>query len=215
MNQYLIFGIGLTAQILFSARLLVQWIASERANKILSPVLFWQLSMFASFMLCIYGWMRHDFAIISGQFVSYYIYIWNLRVKGSWNKIPGILRSCFLFIPPISVGYLLVVNGQSTFAYLFKQNHIPYGLLVFGIIGQLTFTLRFIYQWWYSGKAGESLLPVTFWLISLAGSTMIIIYAVIRRDPVLIIGQATGFVVYIRNIMIGYKAFKSQSPEAS
>ena len=45
-----------------------------------------------------------------------------------------------------------------------------------------------------------------FWIISLTGSAMIITYAIIRQDPVLILGQATGFVVYARNIMIGYKS---------
>ena len=50
MNPYLVFLIGIAAQILFSGRLLVQWIASERAKKVLSPTLFWQMSMAASFM---------------------------------------------------------------------------------------------------------------------------------------------------------------------
>ena len=50
MSQYFIIAIGLLAQLLFSARLLVQWIASERAHKVLSPTLFWQLSMAASFL---------------------------------------------------------------------------------------------------------------------------------------------------------------------
>ena len=57
MNPYLVFLIGIAAQILFSGRLLVQWIASERAKKVLSPTLFWQMSMAASFMLCVYGWL--------------------------------------------------------------------------------------------------------------------------------------------------------------
>ena len=52
------------------------------------------------------------------------------------------------------------------------------------------------------------MLPTTFWVISLTGSAMIIAYAIIRRDPVLIIGQSTGFFVYLRNIMIGRKTAK-------
>ena len=207
MSQILIFAIGLFAQLLFSARLLVQWIASERAKKVLSPVLFWQLSMAASFLLCIYGWFRNDFAIILGQLIAYYIYIWNLKSKDYWGKLPSILRYVCVFLPVCAVAYFLF-NWEDTFTRLFTQENIPIGLIIFGVIGQFTFTLRFIYQWLYSRKAGESLLPATFWIISLTGSAMIITYAVIRRDPVLLLGQATGFIVYVRNLMIGYKDSK-------
>lgn len=207
MSQYLVFGIGLLAQLLFSARLLVQWIASERAHKVLSPTLFWQLSMVASFMLCLYGWLRHDFAIILGQLISYYIYIWNLSAKGAWGKLPKTARAVFFCVPIAAVIYF-VSGWTDTFDKLFQQEDIPLWLIVFGVAGQFTFTLRFIYQWWYSRRVGESVLPVTFWIISVTGSAMIISYAIIRHDPVLILGQATGMIVYVRNIMIGCKSAK-------
>lgn len=213
MSQYLVFGVGVLAQILFSARLLVQWIASEKARKVLSPTLFWQLSMAASFLLCLYGWLRHDFAIILGQLISYYVYIWNLNAKGAWQKMPRTARILFFSIPLAAVGYF-VWDGDDTVTRLFEQADIPAWLIAFGVAGQFTFTLRFIYQWWFSRKAGESVLPPLFWVISLTGSAMIISYAVIRHDPVLILGQATGFVVYARNLMIGYRAARTpQNPE--
>lgn len=219
MSTYLIWGVGLLAQLLFSARLLVQWIASERAKKVLSPTLFWQLSMGASFLLCLYGWLRDDFAVILGQMISYYIYIWNLKMKGSWAKLPQVGRVVFLLLPVAAIGYF-VVNWRHEYAELFQQEEIPLGLIIFGVVAQFTFTLRFIYQWWYSREAGESVLPATFWIISLTGSAMIITYAVIRHDPVLILGQATGFIVYLRNLMIGRKEirrqkFISDSPDTS
>ncbi|MFV0483145.1 MAG: lipid-A-disaccharide synthase N-terminal domain-containing protein [Bacteroidales bacterium] len=204
MSLYLIYAIGFLAQLLFSARLLVQWIASEKANKVLSPTLFWQLSMVASFILCIYGWLRDDFAIILGQIISYYIYIWNLQAKDAWSKVPKLMSTIFLILPLLSVLYFLA-NWDSSIDRLFKHDNIPIWLIIFGIVGQFTFTLRFIYQWAYSRQAGESLLPRTFWTISIIGSAMIISYAIIRHDPVLIIGQASGLVVYIRNIMIEKK----------
>lgn len=207
MHEYLIYAIGLLAQISFSARLLVQWIASERAKKVLSPVLFWQLSMAASFLLCIYGWLRNDFAIIMGQLAAYYIYIWNLKSKGSWGKLPAVARFIFAMLPVAALVFF-VFNFRETFSRLFEQEHIPLTLIAFGVVGQFTFTLRFVYQWLYSRRAGESVLPLAFWIISLTGSAMIISYALIRHDPVLILGQATGFVVYVRNIMILYKSKK-------
>ena len=205
MSHYFIIAIGLTAQFLFSARLIVQWIASEKAQKVLSPTLFWQLSMVSSFLMCQYGWLRNDFAIILGQLISYYIYIWNLNLKGAWNKLLPAVRMVVLLIPIVAMGYFLI-DWDDTFVRLFRQSHIPIGLLLFGVVGQFTFTIRFVYQWRYSRRAGESLLPAMFWVISLVGSFMIIIYAIIRHDAVLILGQATGFVVYVRNIMIDLKS---------
>ena len=210
MNPYLVFLIGIAAQILFSGRLLVQWIASERAKKVLSPTLFWQMSMAASFMLCVYGWLRNDFAIIAGQLISYYIYIWNLRAKKAWDTMPAVLRAVVSYLPVAAVCWF-AIDWRETAEHLFQQENIPGWLIVFGTVGQFTFTLRFIYLWRYSARAGESLLPTTFWLISLLGSGMIIAYAIIRRDPVLILGQSTGFVVYLRNIMISRRVARRES----
>ena len=71
-------AIGFLAQTFFSARILVQWILSERARHVLSPTIFWVLSLMGAYLLCIYGWLRNDFAIILGQFISYYIYLLSL-----------------------------------------------------------------------------------------------------------------------------------------
>jgi len=73
---------------------------------------------------------------------------------------------------------------------------------VLGIVSQVLFTFRFIYQWLYSEKRKESHLPLGFWVISLSGSFLILVYAVFRKDPVLLAGQLTGFIVYFRNIVI-------------
>lgn len=69
-------------------------------------------------------------------------------------------------------------------------------------MGQIIFTFRFIYQWWYSRKRGESLLPAGFWIISLAGSLIIVSYGIVRKDPVLILGQSVGFISYTRNLFL-------------
>lgn len=74
------------------------------------------------------------------------------------------------------------------------------------------FTLRFVYQFIFSHRRHVSVLPRGFWIISLAGSGMIITYGIIRLDAVLIIGQAFGFVTYIRNLILG--SGKTQSSDA-
>lgn len=197
----MIYVIGFLAQVCFSGRLLFQWIMSERAKQVVSPSIFWLLSLLGSYLLFFYGWLRHDFAIILGQLISYYIYIWNLDIKNNWRRIPRPIRYLLIATPFMAIGYML--NEAQVFVKQFFRNEdIPLWLLVWGSMGQVIFTLRFIYQWMYSHKRQESLLPLGFWVISLTGSCIIVSYALVRHDPVLILGQSTGLIAYIRNIWI-------------
>lgn len=201
-THYWIYAIGFTAQLLFSARLLHQWIVTERAKKVVSPPAFWILSIVGSFLLFIYGVLRDDFAIILGQYILYYIYLWNLNMQGLWKKISTLLK-VFLLLTPIVVT-VIMLRDLSVFTSVFFQNkNIPLWLLIFGSAGQVIFALRFIYQFVYSASHRESTLPAGFWIISLIGSFTIISYAIFRLDPVLLLGQSFGFVVYIRNLIIG------------
>ena len=201
MNQYLIYSIGFLAQILFSSRMILQWIISEKNKKVLTPVLFWEISLFASFLLFVYGYLRHDFSIMLGQSLTYYIYIRNIQLQNDWNKIPKLLRWFILIFPAFIVWYGYN-NNIIDVDHLFKNEHIPQWLLFLGVFGQILFTLRFIYQWIYSEKCKSSVLPMGFWIISLGGSVLIFIYAIIRKDPVLLVGHAMGLIIYSRNIII-------------
>ncbi|PZO67406.1 MAG: hypothetical protein DI498_03490 [Paracoccus denitrificans] len=72
--------------------------------------------------------------------------------------------------------------------------------LAFGFVGQSMFTARFLVQWIVSEKLRRSTIPDSFWWFSLAGGVMLLVYAIIRRDPVFILGQGAGLVVYLRNL---------------
>lgn len=203
----MIYIIGFLAQICFSGRLLFQWILSERAKRVVSPSIFWLLSLLGSYLLFFYGWLRDDFAIILGQLISYYIYIWNLDIKNDWQKIPRPIRYILIATPFLAIGYMFT-ESRAFISQFFQNEKVPLWLLVYGSLGQIVFTLRFVYQWIYSRKRHESMLPLGFWLISLSGSAIIVSYAIVRHDPVLILGQSTGLVVYLRNIWILHKAKK-------
>ena len=71
-----------------------------------------------------------------------------------------------------------------------------------GLTGQLLFTSRFLVQWIASERRRESVIPVAFWWFSLAGGVTLLSYALWRRDPVFILGQAMGLVVYARNLVL-------------
>lgn len=199
-----IFTIGFLAQIFFSARILYQWLASEKAGKVLSPPIFWIFSILGSYLLFIYGVLRNDFAIILGQFISYYIYLWNLNMQGKWSQIAVFIKIILILTPLMAVG-LLFSDVPAFVDTYFNNKNVPFWLLVFGSAGQIIFALRFIYQFIYSALNHESSLPAGFWIISLLGSSIIVCYALFRKDPVLILGQSFGFVAYIRNLMITYK----------
>ncbi|NOU59885.1 lipid-A-disaccharide synthase N-terminal domain-containing protein [Marinifilum caeruleilacunae] len=201
MESVLLYSVGFLAQALFSARLLVQWIKSEKAGKSLSPAIFWQLSILASWLLFLYGLLRNDFAIILGQMIAYTIYIRNLQLQNRWKALPFITRILALATPVIAIASILQ-NWDMNYALLFKNEEIPFLLLLWGVAGQIIFTFRFVYQWIYSEHKGKSCLPLGFWLISMIGSCMILSYAIYRTDPVLFIGQGFGMIVYARNIIL-------------
>ena len=201
MNDYFIYSIGLTAQLLFSLRLLIQWLFSEKENKVVTPILFWIVSLIASFLFFIYGYLRNDFAIMLGQFITYYIYIRNLQLQNQWNRLQKGIQIVFINFPLI-VLLITFLRGEFDFSQLFNQDFIPIWLLALGIVSQLIFTLRFIFQWIISEKNKLSQLPSSFWIISTVGSVIILIYSIFRKDPILFIGHTFGIIIYCRNLMI-------------
>jgi lipid-A-disaccharide synthase-like uncharacterized protein len=72
--------------------------------------------------------------------------------------------------------------------------------MVLGFAGQVAFTGRFVVQWLASEREGKSVVPVAFWVLSVVGSILLLAYAVHRRDPVFVLGQTTGVLVYVRNL---------------
>ena len=204
MSNWLIYGIGFIAQILFSSRLVIQWITSEKQRKVITPTLFWTLSLIASFLLFVYGYLRNDFAIMLGQSLTYFIYIRNLQLQNEWQKFPKIVRWILFLTPTIIIIYYFN-NNQIDVELLFKNEAIPFWLLALGIVSQIVFTLRFVYQWLYSEKLGKSVLPLGFWFLSLAGSLLILTYAIFRRDPVLFTGHILGLIIYVRNLILPHK----------
>jgi len=71
-----------------------------------------------------------------------------------------------------------------------------------GLLGQCLFMARFIVQWIHSEKHGKSLIPVSFWYLSLLGGLVVLAYGLHKLDPVIILGQLPGTIVYTRNLML-------------
>jgi lipid-A-disaccharide synthase-like uncharacterized protein len=86
------------------------------------------------------------------------------------------------------------------------------GWVILGFVAQGFFTMRFVVQWIASERARKSVVPVAFWFFSLGGGVLLLVYALYRKDPVFIAGQALGLLVYVRNLyFIGAHGKQTQS----
>ncbi len=88
--------------------------------------------------------------------------------------------------------------------YLSNLTNTELFFLIIGFVGQGLFASRFIVQWIYSEKKGESHIPVIFWYLSIFGGLGLLIYAIFRKDPVIILGQSFGLFIYLRNLILIY-----------
>ena len=98
---------------------------------------------------------------------------------------------------------MLVRLSHDLNAYLYDVFVARFDLwLLFGVAAQILFGARFIVQWIASERAGRSVVPLAFWFFSVGGGLMTLVYGLVRREPVIIIGQALSLVIYARNLML-------------
>ena len=205
-SPFWVYLIGLTGMGIYGLRLLIQWYKSEKSHHVESPGSYWVLASIGAVILYIYGWLRKDFSIIFGESVGYYIYMWNISVMGLYKKVPrGLVVLQALF--PVFI-LALIVKDMPTFTATFLQNEqVPRWLLIYGVLGQLTYEIRSVYQLVYSYRLKKSCLPLGHWILAVVGSLMIISYGLIRHDWVLVIGQFSIF-FSIRNLMLSLSSFE-------
>lgn len=98
---------------------------------------------------------------------------------------------------------MLIQLGQQLSDYLYDVFVAKFDFwLAFGLVAQLFFTARFLVQWISSERAGQSVVPMAFWFFSMGGGVMTLVYGIVKREPVIILGQSMATVVYVRNIML-------------
>ncbi|MEN3930718.1 lipid-A-disaccharide synthase N-terminal domain-containing protein [Microvirga sp. W0021] len=83
--------------------------------------------------------------------------------------------------------------------------------VMIGLIGQALFTARFLVQWLASERAGKSVIPISFWFLSIGGGLLLLAYALYKKDPVFILGQSLGTFIYLRNLMFVFREKKQNS----
>ncbi|OPX93945.1 MAG: lipid-A-disaccharide synthase [Syntrophorhabdus sp. PtaU1.Bin002] len=83
--------------------------------------------------------------------------------------------------------------------------------MVLGFVAQAFFSARFLVQWVASERAGRSVVPVVFWHLSILGTVLLLAYAIYRKDPVFILGQSAGLIVYFRNLFLIWREKRTVS----
>jgi lipid-A-disaccharide synthase-like uncharacterized protein len=150
--------LGFFAQGLFGARSVVQWYLSEREGRVVSPTLFWVFSLTGSSLFLIYGLLRQDVVILIGQTISFYIYVRNLQLKKVWSYVPMPIQILLLLIPPAIAFFFFKSFEKLDWTFSF------HALTLLGITGQLLLNCRYLYQWYFSEKAHESICGDVFHL---------------------------------------------------
>ena len=205
IQKYWIWGFGFFSQGLFGVRMLVQWYLSEKEGKIVSPLIYWQISVVANFLFLVYGILQNDFVIILGQALAYIITIRNLQLEGAWSPMPAYFRISAIVIPILSLVWMFTRSATLSTDFHFSSF---LQLIVFcGAIGQLLLNFRFLYQWYYAEKTKSSILPLGFWIMTVIGSILTIVYAIDpdNFEPVLLFAQGLGLVAALRNIQLHYR----------
>lgn len=111
---------------------------------------------------------------------------------------------------------MLIEYGQALGNYIYDIFVARFDFwLAFGLAAQLAFAARFLVQWIASERAGKSVVPMAFWFFSIAGGTMTLIYGLVKREPVIILGQLLSNIIYVRNVMLIFKSRQRETETLS
>ena len=194
-------ALGWAGQALFSARVLIQWLASERARRPVAPRIFWYLSAAGAVLMCAYCMMRGEIVLVPGYLVTLGVYVRNVWIA---NQSSAATRAPPLYL--VLVGIALAVV-PSAFGLLDDHDRVPPTMpwLVVAIIGQTLWIGRFLVQWRHAERTGKSEFPAAFWWMTIAGSGLLTAYSMNRVDLPLIFGFVMSWVFPLRNLFLHHR----------
>jgi len=181
--------LGLAGQALFGLRLVLQWVASERAGRTVVPPWYWRLGLMGGCLVLVYavvvGNAIFSLSVIPGLFIAGR----NLRIRHVRTKHTLIAWMVPFVLVAVAAIALQRKVGTPAWAAI-------------GFTGSGLWALRSFVQWWISERSGRSQLPRPFWWLSLTGSLLLLAYALSRQDVVMTVGYAMGCVPYLRNLVL-------------
>jgi lipid-A-disaccharide synthase-like uncharacterized protein len=196
-------AVGWLGQALFTLRVLVQWISSERQGRSVVPTSFWWISLLGSLALLVYVLHRRDPVFLVGVSINTAIYVRNLQLmhaarvgtepkrRSPW--IPVLLG----LLAATAAGWILWQKGTEIVSF-----DISAHWLALGFVGQGIWSSRFVLQWYASERAGRSVLPASFFIVSTVGALLLLVYAIYRVDWVMMAAFALNPIPYVRNLIL-------------
>ncbi len=200
-------AVGWLGQAFFTARVLIQWLVSERAGKSVVPLAYWWLSFAGAVALVTYQMHRKDPVFLAGAAVNLAIYVRNLHMlyrspDHKPRKANPVLPVLAGLVALIAIGVIMWQAGEKVMRF-----DLPLPWFVLGFAGQAIWSGRFVLQWYVSERRGRSVLPPAFFWVSIVGAVMLLIYATYDRpdkgpDWVMIAAFALNPIPYVRNLML-------------
>lgn len=197
-------GFGWAGQAVFTWRILEQWWMSEKAKRSVIPSAFWAWSLAGSALLLVYAFHRRDPVFVLGTLINGCIYLRNFAIarRGPSHAGAGSARrAMWPVVAALAVFVVITIeavgpdHGLVRFDYAFLW-------LVVGFLGQVLWSGRFVVQWLVSERLGRSVLPASFFAMSLAGALLLFVYAISRRDWVNMAAYGPNFIPYARNLVL-------------
>jgi lipid-A-disaccharide synthase-like uncharacterized protein len=184
---------GFVGNLFYALRVLIQWLASERAGKSVVPVAFWWFSLSGAVVYITYAYIRAEIPFILGISATLVPYTRNLMIHYRPNR------------PPRPIGLVMAIAsmlGCIPIIVFWRERTVLDYWFILGLCGIAVFHSRFYVQWVHSEAKRKSVMPLTFWYMSLVGSMLLLLYSLIRKDPVYILGFVFNVIPYTRNIML-------------
>lgn len=210
-----LYPLGFLSALAFGARFIIQWLQSEKAQQSLAPRSFWHLSLIGSVLLILHSFIQVQYHVCLVQVCNVVIYWRNLNVMQTERPAVSFKTVCLLLIGAILLTFFAFVvqdwwlmQEGSWFRVPiapWQKSSAPSVSFFWHLLGTLAYVLfssRFWIQWWYTEKSHVSQLPLSFWLLSLIGALLSIVYFLRIGDSVNLVGPLVGIVPYLRNLML-------------
>ena len=195
-------AVGWAGQGVFAWRMLHQWWASERAGRSVLPTSFWWWSLAGTLLLLVYQVHRNDPVFLAGLLVNGALYVRNLALalrgpRAEASRTGPLVPIVLALLVLVAVTVLSVEAGRRI-----RSFDLPPAWLAVGVLGQVVWSSRFVIQWWVSERRGESVLPESFFVVSIVGAALLCAYAVRQLDPVMIAAYVLNPIPYVRNLVL-------------
>ncbi len=194
--------LGWAGQALFGGRFVIQWILSEKRGASVVPPIFWYLSVGGSVCLFSYATLKGELPFIVLQAINLGIYCRNVLIVRS-DSSKGLSKR-------VVIPIVLVIALVMPIVLFLRLPSVPLGWLILGFCGAIVWNSRFVVQWLTAEREGKSGLPTIFWWISIVGCSLLLPYAIFRRDAVFIYGFILNPIIYARNLSLIARSRRNQ-----